>query len=141
MPTRLTRFRVLTLAALAVVMTLRAENSEPQKKQQAVESPKVQPAPKAVSPEVILSTALSETVATNLTLATGTDQFIYAKTDFTGVDTVSIGFYAANTQDLSKTTYVTWWAIPNNTNYSAADTWTGASPVTYSRVTIWANAR
>ena len=33
-------------------------------------------------------------IATNLTIAPGADQFVYAKTDFTGADDVRIGFYA-----------------------------------------------
>jgi hypothetical protein len=169
------QFRALTLAVLALTTTLRAEdfnaskNSDAPKKKVAAESPKVQSAPKPVSPKAVTSTALSETLATNITVAPGTDQFIFAKTDFTGADTVRFGFYAATTQDLSKTNYVVWWAIPNATQYAAADSWAGTTfyylntgsyqvstfgnqlgidlinngtaPVTYTQVTVWANAR
>ena len=166
---QLTRFRALTLAVMTLGMTLRAEDPAASKKKAAVGSPKFQPLPKAVSPKVVLSNGLSETLATNLTLAPGTDQFIYSKTDFTGADSVYIGFYGAVDQDLSKTNYVTWWAIPNSTQYSAANYWSGStfaflntgsyqvstfgnqmaidlqnngtSPVTYTQVTVWANAR
>jgi hypothetical protein len=169
MPTRLTPLRALTLAVLALGMTLRAEDPAVPKKKIAAESPKVQPAPKAVSPKVVFSTTISETLATNLTIAPGANQFLYAKSDFTGVETLYVSFYGASTQDFSKTNYVSWWAIPNNTQYSAAQFWAGSSfaylntgsillnpwgnqlaidfqnngtsPVTYTQVTIWANAR
>ncbi len=171
MQIRLTRFRALTLAVLALGMNLRAEDPAAPKKKATAEAPKAQPAPKAVSPtpKVVFSTALSETLATNLTIAPGTDQFIYSKLDFSGVDMVYVGFYGASNQDFSKTNYVSWWAIPNSTQYSAAQFWAGSSwgylntgsvqlnpfgnqlaidfqnngtsPVTYTQVTVWANAR
>jgi hypothetical protein len=166
---RFTQFRALTLAVLALGTTLRAEDSEAPKKKPSVEAPKVQPAPKVISPKVVFSTALSEMLATNLTVAPGAYQSLTAKTDFTGADNVNLGFFGANGQDFTKTTYTIWWAIPNSpsfvatffydgsnfafTNSGGFDVYTfgnqlmvgiqnnGTNPVTYSVVTAWANAR
>jgi hypothetical protein len=160
-------FCALALAFVALGMTLNAEDPATRKKTTA-EAPKARPIAKSISPATVSSTALSEMIASNLTLAPGADQFVYAKTDFTGADDIRIGFYADASQDLSKTKYVTWWAIPNNASYNAADYWdgtsfaylnsgsfqvstfgnqfaleiknTGTNPITFTQITLWANA-
>jgi len=66
-------------------------------KEVAVESPKIQLAPKAVSLKVVFSATISEILAINLTIAPGTNQFVYAKSDFTCVETLYVSFYGAST--------------------------------------------
>jgi hypothetical protein len=120
-------------------------------------------------PRVVFSTALSEVVATNLTIAAGAYQSITAETDFTGADSVNIGFYTTNSQNLANCTFTIWWAFPNMPNFVATFFFNGnnfpftnsgglnvlafgnqlmigiqnnsTSPVTISQITAYANAR
>jgi hypothetical protein len=128
----LTRFRTvliltgLSLLALAINIlmpgtSLRAENSAAPKKRETVHGPRVRTAPKLLSPKAINSTTITEIIAQNVTLAPGDDQQFYAQSDFSGVDRVNLAFYATPDQDLSKTNYLVWWAVPNAANYSVVD--------------------
>jgi hypothetical protein len=121
MPSRLTRLGAMTLTVVALGMTLRAEESVAHKKKEAAHAPRAQAGVKAVSPQTLSSTTLSELLVNNFTLAPGASQQVFAKTDFSGADKVQIGFYGANDQDFSKTAYLVWWAPPGAPNYVVAD--------------------
>lgn len=131
--------------------------------------PKSEPAAKSESPKVVFSTALSEVIASNLTVAAGAYQSVTAKTDFTGADSVNIGFFTTNSQTLANSTFTVWWGFPNMPNFVATFFFNGAnfpftnsgglnvlafgnqlmigiqnngtSPVTIAQITAWANAR
>ncbi len=120
MTVQLTRFRSVALAALACGMVVfGAEDlAVPGKKQAApAPAPKVTVTRNVVSPQSLASTTLYELLAQNVTMAAGASQQFYAQTDYTGVEQVSLGFYAAADQDLSNTTYLVWWAIPGASSY------------------------
>jgi hypothetical protein len=114
-----TRFQVLSVALLALGMNLRAEEPAAPRKKEAASSaaPKVSLSAKLLSPKAIASTTIFELVAQNVTLQPGGSQQFYTQSDYTGVDKVALGFYAATDQDLSATNYLVWWAIPGASSY------------------------
>jgi hypothetical protein len=117
------RFALLTTALLALGATLYGEATTAKKKGPA---PAVAPhtvvrSPRSLSPRAVTSTTISEVLATNLTMQPGTSQQFFAKSDFTGVEQVSLAFYAAPDQDISATNYLVWWAIPDAPNYAVSD--------------------
>lgn len=157
----------LTFAILALGASLLAADQAPKKP--SPPASKAQAPAKTESPKVVFSTALSEVVATNLTIAAGAYQSITAKTDFTGADSVNIGFFTTNDQTFVNTTYTIWWAFPNMPSFVATFFFNGnnfpftnsgglnvtafgnqlqigiqnngTSPVTFAQITAWANAR
>jgi hypothetical protein len=88
------------------------------KKKDTARSPKV--TARDTTP-TLPSLTLYELLAQNVTLAAGASQQFFAKTDFTGVGKVNLGFYATPDQDLSSTNYLVWWAIPGAPSYVVVD--------------------
>jgi hypothetical protein len=135
-------------------------------KRSAVRSPKMQAA--ASTPNAA-GTTISEVLVSDLTLAPGTSQQVFSRSDFSGVDKLNIGFYGTIDQDFSNTNCLIWWAIPGASDYVAADSVrgdqfsflnsgvvqitpygnqlaiefhnNGGQPVNYAQVTLYAVAR
>ena len=95
-----------------------AEEPAALKKKDTARSPKV--TARDTTP-TLPSLTLYELLAQNVTLAAGASQQFFAKTDFTGVGKVNLGFYSTPDQDLSSTNCLVWWAIPGAPSYVVAD--------------------
>ena len=115
------RFALITTALLALGATLSGEETTTTKKKGPALAPRVVRSPKSLSPRAVTSTTISEVLATNLTMQPGTSQQFFAKSDFTGVEKVSLAVYASPDQDISPTNYLVWWAIPDAPNYTVSD--------------------
>jgi hypothetical protein len=120
------RLGAATLVLLTLGMSLQADDSTALKKKDTAHSPKARVMPKTTSSQGT-GTTISEVVTQNLMLTPGTSQQVYAQSDFTGADKVSIGVYTTTDQSLLNTSYLIWWAIPNAPNYMVADTLLGST--------------
>ncbi len=114
------RHALLTTGGLAMGTRVHGQETAATKKERAL-APVAKRAPKILSPQALTSTTISEVLATNLTLQPATSQQLFAKSDFSGVEKVQLGFYAAPDQDISVTNYLVWWAIPDAPNYGVTD--------------------
>ena len=117
---------VAALSLLSLGMNLQADDTvKPVKKRVPLQipaaAPKARVQPKLVSPRAVTSTTISEVVAQDVTIPAGGSQQFYAQSDFSGAEVASLGFYATTDQDLSKTTYLVWWAPAGAPNYVVAD--------------------
>jgi hypothetical protein len=115
--------RAVRIGFLAALMTLSlaAEESTATRKKEVAVAPKATATPKAISPQAVLSTTITEVLAQGVTLQPGASQQFFAKSDFSGADKVALGFYATSDQDLSMTNYLVWWAPAGAPQYVVTD--------------------
>jgi hypothetical protein len=114
-----------TLGALIALSTIGSYADQARPKKPIAVAPKATNAPrirpKSVGSRAVTSTTISELLAKDLTLQPGESKQLYAESDFSGTESVALGFIGPNDQDFTNTNYLVWWGPANAPSYVVSD--------------------